>query len=99
MDILNDASFLTSVVPSMGLVPTKLKPMFLSYLSINGDIWDFAGCLIPVAEVLRNLAHGHSGRHKRALLKSGVIKAICEAGLPHQPATSRELILPPFMRP
>ncbi len=85
MDILNDASFLTSVVPSMGLVPTKLKPMFLSYLSINGDIWDFAGCLIPVAEVLRNLAHGHSGRHKRALLKSGVIKAICEAGLPHQP--------------
>ena len=29
--------------------------------------------------VLRNLAHGHSGRHKRALLKSGVLKAICEA--------------------
>ncbi|CAJ1349374.1 unnamed protein product [Effrenium voratum] len=29
--------------------------------------------------VIRNLACGHSGRHKRALLKSGTIRALCKA--------------------
>ena len=35
---------------------------------------------LPNCEVLRNLAYGNSGRHKLMLLKSGVIKAVCEAG-------------------
>ena len=30
-------------------------------------------------KVLRNLAYGHTGRHKLKLLESGVIQCLCEA--------------------